>query len=146
MGWAVIVGNSFPINSCVEPLRPGPFVYRDGVMTNLNDLLAPGNGDWIITAAADINGAGIIAATARTVANHHSRAVMLTPVVVLPADANCDGTVDFFDIDPFLMALFDRPAYDAAYAACAPFNADANADGEIDFFDIDPFLARLFAP
>ncbi len=61
-----------------------------------------------------------------------------------PADMNCDGVVDFFDIDPFLLALFDPTGYDAAYPDCDRFNADVNNDGGVDFFDIDPFVACLF--
>ncbi len=59
-----------------------------------------------------------------------------------PGDANCDGSVDFFDIDPFLLALFDPSAYAAAHPGCD--NGDVNRDGNVDFFDIDPFLACLF--
>ncbi len=60
-----------------------------------------------------------------------------------PADANCDGTVDFFDIDPLLLALFNPGGYEAQYAGCG--NGDVNGDGVTDFFDIDPFLACLFS-
>ncbi len=67
-------------------------------------------------------------------------------VVQLPprADVNCDGTVDFFDIDPFLLALFDAAGYDAAFPDCDRNNADVNKDGSVDFFDIDAFLDALF--
>jgi hypothetical protein len=61
-----------------------------------------------------------------------------------PADTNCDGHIDFFDIDPFLLALFDENAYAAAYPDCWAIAADANRSGSVDFFDIDPFLACLF--
>jgi hypothetical protein len=60
-------------------------------------------------------------------------------------DANCDGTVDFFDIDPFLMALFNPPLYAATYCSGDVCAADANDDGTVDFFDIDPFLNCLFS-
>ncbi len=62
-----------------------------------------------------------------------------------PGDANCSGAVDFFDIDPFLLALFDPPAYAAAFPNCGPANTDVNGDGSLDFFDIDPFLECLFS-
>lgn len=58
-------------------------------------------------------------------------------------DANCDGNVDFFDIDPFVTALLTPEAYQAAYPSCNIGSADVNADGAVDFFDIDPFLDRL---
>lgn len=67
----------------------------------------------------------------------------LTPQRV-PGDANCDGSIDFFDIDAFLLALFDAPAFPAAYPGCDMLNADVSRDGSIDFFDIDPFLGVLF--
>jgi hypothetical protein len=71
-----------------------------------------------------------------------------TPPLPCPGargDANCDGTVDFFDIDPFLIALFNLPAYQATYCSGDFCAVDVNEDGTVDFFDIDPFLACLFA-
>jgi hypothetical protein len=59
-------------------------------------------------------------------------------------DMNCDGAVNFFDIDGFLLAVFDIAAYSAMNPQCDPSNADAGADGAVDFFDIDPFLTCLF--
>jgi hypothetical protein len=59
-------------------------------------------------------------------------------------DANCDGVIDFFDIDPFLLALFDAAGYAAAYPNCNRGTADINGDATVDFFDIDSFLACLF--
>ena len=62
----------------------------------------------------------------------------------MPGDVNCDGGVDFFDIDPFLLALFDPAAYAVAFPDCDIATADVNADNSVDFFDIDPFVACLF--
>ncbi len=59
-------------------------------------------------------------------------------------DANCDGSIDFFDIDPFLQALFDRPAYQMAFCNAGICGVDTNCDGNIDFFDIDPLIVCLF--
>jgi hypothetical protein len=56
------------------------------------------------------------------------------------ADVNNDGSVDFFDIDPFLLVLFS-PVSATDVQRCA---ADVNRDGAVDFFDIDPFLNVLF--
>ncbi len=67
-----------------------------------------------------------------------------TVAVRTRGDANCDGAIDFFDIDAFLLALFDAPAYAAAYPQCNSGLADLNADLSIDFFDIDPFIECLF--
>lgn len=71
--------------------------------------------------------------------------VSLALTTVEPADVNCDGTVDFFDIDPFLLTLFDPAGYADVYPNCDIANADVNRDGSVDFFDIDPFLMCLFA-
>ena len=61
-----------------------------------------------------------------------------------PGDVNCDRRTDFFDIDPFILALLDPPAYDAQYSFCRLDLADMNADGSVTFLDIDGFIAALF--
>lgn len=53
-----------------------------------------------------------------------------------PGDANCDGVIDFDDIDALVAAL-------AGGAPCDFANVDVNGDGSINFFDIDPFVALL---
>ncbi len=63
----------------------------------------------------------------------------------LPGDANCDRRVDFFDVDPFVLALLDPPAYSTEFAECDLARSDVNADGRVDFFDIDPFVTCLFS-
>ena len=66
---------------------------------------------------------------------------------VLPWDAgdmNCDGRVNNFDIDPFVLAIVSgQAAYEAAYPDCDFMNADANSDGTVNNFDIDPFVDLL---
>lgn len=60
-------------------------------------------------------------------------------------DLNCDGAVDFDDIDPFVLALGGPAGYYARYPRCDWLLADCNADGTVDFEDIDPFVALLGA-
>jgi hypothetical protein len=60
-----------------------------------------------------------------------------------PADVNCDGLVNVFDIDPFVLALTDLDAYLAAYPHCDPATADLNVDNAVNVFDIDPFVVAL---
>lgn len=63
----------------------------------------------------------------------------------LLGDLNADGRVDFFDVDPFLLGLFDPAAYAAAFPELdAVERADFSQDGALDFFDIDGFLRMLF--
>jgi hypothetical protein len=71
----------------------------------------------------------------------------LEPAIVpttICADTNCDGVIDFFDIDPFVTALVAGQAEWEATHDCDFFVAnDINADGIVDFFDIDPFVTAI---
>jgi hypothetical protein len=58
-------------------------------------------------------------------------------------DLNCDGTIDAFDIEPFITALVDPNAYPGMYPNCDIDLADINGDGAIDGFDIEPFINLL---
>ena len=58
-------------------------------------------------------------------------------------DLNCDGSIDFGDINPYVLALTDPAAYGATFPACDVLNADINGDGAVDFGDINPFVALL---
>jgi hypothetical protein len=60
-----------------------------------------------------------------------------------PGDLNCDGVVDFDDINPLVLALSDPAGYHAAYPACNILNGDCNGDGFVDFDDINSFVALL---
>jgi hypothetical protein len=60
-----------------------------------------------------------------------------------PGDMNCDGSVNAFDIDPFVLALTDPGGYAAAQPECYWLNADCNGDGAVNAFDIDPFVLLL---
>ena len=61
----------------------------------------------------------------------------------LLGDCNCDGSVDFFDIDPFVLAITNPVLYVLTYPDCSINTADCNEDGSVDFFDIDPFVALI---
>jgi hypothetical protein len=62
----------------------------------------------------------------------------------LVCDSNCDGYVDFNDIDAFVVALVDRYEYFERYPACHfVCNNDVNRDGNVDFRDIDGFVECL---
>jgi hypothetical protein len=74
---------------------------------------------------------------------------MSAELEIVPADAptigdlNCDGSIDVFDIDPFVLALATPEAYVAAYPDCDYMLADINGDGAVNAFDIDPFVILL---
>jgi hypothetical protein len=65
-----------------------------------------------------------------------------TPVVIV-GDLNCDGAVNGYDVDPFVLALTNRTAYAAAFPACDYMLADVNDDGAVNGYDVDPFVALL---
>ncbi len=58
-------------------------------------------------------------------------------------DLNCDGLVNFTDINPFVLALTDPAGYGQAYPNCYIDRGDLNGDGRVDFNDINPFVERL---
>jgi lysyl endopeptidase len=66
--------------------------------------------------------------------------------VWLRGDVNCDGAVDFGDINPFVLVLTGPSAWQAAYPGCPLTNADINQSGAVGFDDINPFVALLSGP
>ena len=64
----------------------------------------------------------------------------------LKGDMNCDEVVDLLDINPFILALSNPEAYEAAYPYCDIMNGDCNWDGIVDLRDINPFVAILTTP
>ncbi|MEW6249757.1 MAG: right-handed parallel beta-helix repeat-containing protein [Planctomycetota bacterium] len=61
----------------------------------------------------------------------------------VPGDCNCDGRVNFDDINWFVLALTDPAGYGTALPTCNPITADVNSDGVVNFDDINPFVAAL---
>jgi hypothetical protein len=58
-------------------------------------------------------------------------------------DLNCDGVVNFDDINAFVTALVGDAEYQAAYPDCNWLLADVNGDGVVNFDDINPFVNCL---
>jgi hypothetical protein len=59
-------------------------------------------------------------------------------------DLNCDGALDFGDINPFVQFLSDFGVWKAAHPDCPATNGDINQDGVYPSFgDINPFVALL---
>jgi hypothetical protein len=61
----------------------------------------------------------------------------------ISGDLNCDGLIDFGDINTFVLALCSPAEYAAIYPDCHGINADINRDGLVDLGDINPFVALL---
>jgi hypothetical protein len=67
-----------------------------------------------------------------------------TGPAVCRGDLNCDGQVDFSDINPFVMYLSNFANWQVTYAGCDPRNGDINSDGTYpDFGDINPFVTLM---
>jgi len=63
---------------------------------------------------------------------------------VLAGDVNCDGAVNFGDINPFVLFLSNYGTWLETYPNCPPTNGDINGDGLYPSFgDINPFVALL---
>jgi predicted outer membrane repeat protein len=59
-------------------------------------------------------------------------------------DLDCDGDVDFGDINPFVQFLANFSLWQTTHPGCPPQNGDTNGDGLYpDFGDINPFVALL---
>ena len=62
---------------------------------------------------------------------------------LLRGDVNCDGTIDFADINPFVALLTGGGGSEPVPPGCLTENADINGDGSVDFGDINPFVDLL---
>ncbi|MBU0641342.1 MAG: endonuclease/exonuclease/phosphatase family protein [Planctomycetes bacterium] len=64
-----------------------------------------------------------------------------------PGDMDCNGALNGFDIDGFLLVLGgtppEYPEYYTAHPDCDHMLADANGDGQVNGFDIEDFIALL---
>jgi hypothetical protein len=68
----------------------------------------------------------------------------VTPLVyTLRGDMNCDGSFNFADINPFVIALINPAQYAVLFPTCPILNGDINGDGAVDFGDINPFIALI---
>jgi thiol-disulfide isomerase/thioredoxin len=68
------------------------------------------------------------------------------PPLYQVGDINCDGSVDFNDINPFVLYLSNFGAWQAEFPTCPPVVGDINGDGtygQASFLDINPFVALL---
>ncbi len=58
-------------------------------------------------------------------------------------DLNCDGVVNFDDIDAFVLALTDPAAYAAAHPDCHGAAGDFDGDGAVTPADVDGFVSAF---
>lgn len=120
------------------------FIWKNGVMTDLNTQIAPGSG-WVLWDAQDINDAGRIVGGG--LLNGHAHAFMLTPVACA-ADigsaggvAGSDGTLDNNDFVVFIDAFFSM----SPMADVGSVGGVAGGDGAWDNNDFVVFVDWYFA-
>jgi len=68
------------------------------------------------------------------------------PCGICLGDVNCDGVVNFGDINPFVLFLSNFPLWQQTYQGCPWQNGDTNGDGTYgtgSFGDINPFVALI---
>lgn len=70
----------------------------------------------------------------------------LNSIAVAVGDMDCDGDVDFDDIDDFVLGLTDAEEYENQIGLPPETKGDTDGDGDIDFDDIDGFVAILTNP
>ena len=58
-------------------------------------------------------------------------------------DMNCDGQVNFGDVNAFVLAVSNPAGYQQQYPNCNILNGDINGDGLVDFGDVNPFVSLL---
>jgi probable HAF family extracellular repeat protein len=104
------------------------FVWRAGIMEDLNDLIPPGSG-WTLERAVAITDGGAIAGAGLHLGK--GRAFLLRPIVA--GDVDQDGDVDFQDL---LIVLSE-------WGPCSPpCPADVDGDGTVGFQDLLVILSN----
>jgi len=71
---------------------------------------------------------------------------ILHVVVGITGDMDCDGDVDFDDIDDFVQGLSDPAGYQASQGIPAALKGDTDSDADLDFDDIPGFVSILSNP
>jgi probable HAF family extracellular repeat protein len=115
--------------------------WHSGQGQLLDDLLPPGSGWEMVNAAAVTEYGRIVGYGVPPAVPDQAHGFRLTPT--RPGDLNCDGTVGFGDINPFVLILSNPDAWQQAYPECPLLNGDINGDGSVSFGDINPFVALL---
>ncbi len=64
---------------------------------------------------------------------------------IFRGDMNCDGVVNFTDIDAFVAALVGEAEFEQSQPTCRREFADVSRDGRVDFEDIGAFACCLVA-
>ena len=119
------------VGVCSQLDNPGvvvPFIWQNGVMTNLTDLIADDGGLQLLSHVSSINNSGQITGWGIG-PDAFGVAALLTPVNSSPADVNNDCAVNVVDLIELLLC-FGEPAGPPCHLA------DVNDDGVVNVLDL----------
>lgn len=116
-------------------LHPAELVRAEGTQS-LGDVMSNVIALRILHATSPVWRGGIIPATL-DVDN-------LTALYsLMKGDMDCDGDVDFDDIDDFVLGLNNPAGYEAIFGVPPSLKGDTDGDGDQDFDDINGFVGIL---
>ncbi len=123
-----------PRDACVNQLSPGSYALRltareAGLVTYVVGIAAPDGTTREQRYSAELE-------SGQTV-----DAVVWAPS--LSGDMNCDGAIDFNDMEGFVLAQQGELQYAAHFPQRSYGNADIDASGVVDLSDIDEFVGCL---
>ena len=127
----VAVGSTWQPNELID-------VYNFVTACWHTAAMAPPFEYYTYSPAASINGFGYFVDGMSRAA---FRVAPMTPRRL--GDLNCDGAVDFGDINPFVAYLSNLSGWQRTYPECDALNGDINGDGTASFGDINPFVTLL---
>lgn len=115
--------------------------YDDG-NNNWDNGYPSGGNHWSDYSDIDVNGDGL-GDTSYNIfgGSNQDHYPLIHPFVI--GDLNVDGSVNFGDINPFVMALCDPSLYQSTYHILPSLHGDINQDGTLNFGDINPFVYLL---
>jgi hypothetical protein len=116
--------------SFVAPATEGSYTFslQNGVANVLAGVGTPPAFSPVSSATVNLAGASFTFTVGQTVCH---------------GDMNCDGSIGFADINPFVLYLSNFSSWQATYT-CDAHNGDINGDGTYPAFsDINPFVSLL---
>jgi hypothetical protein len=133
------LAEAYDVRYATTPITPGSFA--GATVAPATPLPVPGGLPQTLDLAGLTGGEYYFALEA--VDNSGNWSALSNVAASIRGDLNCDGVVDFDDINPFVLALTEPAAYESAYPDCDWMNGDCDADGTVDFDDINAFVALL---
>jgi len=122
------------IDNCASPCADA----GDNNRLPLDTFDLDDDGDLLEPIPLDVRGGARIVAGVVDIGAYES-----IPSTCRAGDMDCDGDVDFDDINPFVLALSGPDNYYAEHPNCNWSNADCDFDLDVDFDDINPFVALI---